>query len=379
MNAVSLGVLLVVTIVLAFALVALYRQSHTLRGGTDMTLPLQNLTAVIQAGQTQDVIVAEKLAHLEPIVQVTNSVQVELRGLVERVSTLERTQGNVGQGLQTLQASLHTELAQARVSLAELQTHAHARTEIEQHTAESVRRLEAVIAGTHSKGAAGENILDVVFAKLPIEWQVRDFKVGNKVVEFALRLPNNLLLPIDSKWAATSLLEQFVASQDIAEQQRLKVQIESAVLGKAREVKKYIDPNLTVGFGIAAVPDAVYDLCSGIQCACYEHNVVLVAYSMFVPYLLLVFQTVLKTSQNINLEKLDACVQAAQNSIQAAQQELEGRFARALTMLNNSRDDMSVHLSKVNSSLTSLQINAVASQIPSATVDATIANLDRAS
>ena len=51
----------------------------------------------------------------------------------------------------------------------------------------AIRRLETVIAGTQSKGAAGENILDVVFSKLPAEWQVRNFPVGNKSVEFGLR------------------------------------------------------------------------------------------------------------------------------------------------------------------------------------------------
>jgi DNA recombination protein RmuC len=46
---------------------------------------------------------------------------------------------------------------------------------MEVKSAESIRRLEAVIAGTHSKGIAGENILDAVFSMLPVEWQVRIF------------------------------------------------------------------------------------------------------------------------------------------------------------------------------------------------------------
>jgi len=84
-------------------------------------------------------------------------------------------------------------------------------------------------------------------------------------------------------------------------------------------------------------------------------NVVLVSYSMFLPYLLLVFQTVLKTSQNIDLEKLDAYLQMAQENVGKLQEELEGRFSRAIAMLNNSRTDMSTFLSKVSSGLTSLQ------------------------
>jgi DNA recombination protein RmuC len=189
----------------------------------------------------------------------------------------------------------------------------------------------------------------------------RNFKVGGKPVEFGLRLPNSLILPIDSKWTATNLLEQFVASTDIDEQQRLKGEIEDAVIQKAKEVKKYIDPSVTVPFGVAVVPDAIYDLCTGIQVDVFQLNVVLVSYSMFIPYLLLVFQTMLKTGQSIDLQKLDAYLQTAQGAITTLQDELDGRFSRAITMLNNSRDDMRAQLSKVSGSLTGLQVSTTTS------------------
>ena len=284
---------------------------------------------------------------LQRLTQAVGDVGTEMRGLSERVSAVKQGQDQAGQHLSALNNQL-----------TELQTYAKARQDLEQRTAESIRRLEAIIAGTQTKGVAGENIIDFVFAQLPPEWQVRNFQVGNKTVEFGLRLPNNLVLPIDSKWTATHLLERLLASEDPGEQQQLKSQIEKAVLGRAREVRRYIDPSVTVSFGIAAVPDAVFDLCTGIQVEVLQANVVLVSYSMFVPYLLLVFQTMLKTSQNIDLQKLSAYLDSAQGSIQALQSELEGRFSRALTMLGNSRDEIRVHLSKVSSGLTSLQLGA---------------------
>jgi DNA recombination protein RmuC len=145
---------------------------------------------------------------------------------------------------------------------------------------------------------------------------VRDFRIGGKSVEFALRLPNNLIMPIDSKWAATNLLEEFVSTDDIQEQLRLKKAIEDVLLQKAKEVRKYIDPSVTVNFGVAVVPDAVYDLGIGVQPEIFQLNVVLISYSMLVPYLLLVFQ------------------------------------------MNNSRDDMRTYLGKLSSSLTGLQMGA---------------------
>jgi len=278
------------------------------------------------------------------LVQFRGSRQdVQTAVLTEKLSQLESMPQAVGNIQQAVAA---------------VRAHQQAREEFERQTAESIRRLDRVIAGTQTKGAAGENILETVFAKLPTEWQVRNFRVGDKAVEFGLRLPNDLVLPIDSKWPATNLLEQFAACDDPNERQKLKTEIEKVVFAKAREVKKYIDPNVTVNFSVAAVPDAVYELCSGIRADVFQLNVVLIGYSMFVPYLLLVFQTMLKTSQSIDLQGLDAYLQSADESMKALQGELEGRFSRAITMLSNARSDMSGHLSKLSGGLTSLRLSA---------------------
>lgn len=303
--------------------------------------------------------------------------RLELRGLGERVLQLEDSQNRVQGGLVGLDRTLaqadvlnrslveattgiRQELAAAKNGLVAIQAQAQARQELEVQTANSIRRLETILAGTQSKGVAGENVLEAVFGRLPPEWQVRNFRVGGKVVEFGLRLPNNLVLPIDSKWPATDLLERFAACEDPEEQQRLKRQVERAVLGKASEVRKYLDPSLTVDFGVAAVPDAVYDLCSGIQADLFQMNVVLVSYGMFVPYLLLVFHTTLKSTGEVNATRLLSYVGSAQDSVAAMQKELEGRFAGALTMLTNSRSDLSAHLSRMSAGLSGLQTTAPA-------------------
>jgi DNA recombination protein RmuC len=340
---------------------------------------LQSNKSVSSEIAPQIAVLGEKLSNIEPITQVVNSMQAEIRGLTERIVSVEQNQHTANQGighfatnalssmaeLKTLTASLteatqamRNELSSTQNNLTELHAHIKSKQEIDRQTADSIRRLETIIAGTQTKGSAGENVLEVVFSKLPIEWQVRDFRIGGKSVEFALRLPNNLIMPIDSKWAATNLLEQFINSDDIQEQQRLKKEIENAVLAKAKEVRKYLDPSITVNFGVAVVPDAVYDLCTGIQSETFQLNVVLVSYSMFVPYLLLVFQTALKNSQSVDLQKLDAYIQTAQESITKLQEELDGRFSRAITMMNNSRDDMRAILGKLSGSLTGLQISA---------------------
>lgn len=243
------AVLLIVVIVLVFLQIRKPRGSmsdlaatlqtlnqHVQQGSIgDLSTTLQNLNQSVQHSQTQAATMSEKLSHLESLPQTITNLQVELRGLGERIVTVEQHQNTANQGLNSLALSLtqtgsnitaevgkaqqqatmlaesvaavRDDLIRAKENLTELQASARARHDIEQLTANSVRRLEAVIAGTQAKGAAGENILEAVFAKLPAEWQVRNFKVAGKAVEFGLRLPNNLILPIDSKWAATSLLE----------------------------------------------------------------------------------------------------------------------------------------------------------------------------
>jgi DNA recombination protein RmuC len=305
--------------------------------------------------------------------QGLGGMQVDLKGISDRVAIMERNQAAFGQNVSalgvrlaetdTLAKGIHqtagdirTGLESAQKALASIQGHAAARVQQEQQTAESVRRLENVIAGTKSKGTAGENIMDLVFSQLPAEWQVRDFPIGNKSVEFGLRLPNNLILPIDSKWAATGLLEEFLAAPDLQEQQRIKAEIERAVLQKAREVRKYIDPSITVGFGIATVPDAVFDLCAKAQVESMRMNVVLLSYSMFVPYLLLTVETVLKAGRDVDLQKLMAYLDAAQQTVGALQAEMEGRLSRAITMLSNSRDEMRAMLARISTGLAALQL-----------------------
>jgi DNA recombination protein RmuC len=294
--------------------------------------------------------------------------------MTDRVEKAERAQQQANQSLSSLgtglaradvltrsiaetAATIRTQLSHTTTDLASLQTLVKARQELEQHTSEAVKRLETIMAGTQTKGAAGENILAHVFSKLPLEWQVRDFRIGDKQVEFGLRLPNNLVLPIDSKWPATNLLEQFMRCEDVQEQRRLKHEINKIVLNKAREVRKYVEPNLTMTFGVAAVPDAVYDLCAECHVEAFKMNVVLISYSMFVPYLLLVFQTVLKTGGSLDLQRLARHVHSVQESVTSLQEELEGRLSRAITMLGNARDEMRAQLGKVAMGLTSIQIN----------------------
>ena len=335
------GTLILVFILLLVVLVILFLQLRKPEEkGSSLDITVQTMSQTLQSTQTQLAVLEEKINTLGPVTQTISS-------------TLTNKIGEVQKGLSTIYS------------------HVKARQEIEQRTNESISRLEAVIAGTQTKGSAGENVVELVFTKLPVEWQVRNFTVNGKTVEFGLKLPSNLIVPIDSKWPATNVIEQFTSTEDLEERKRLKGEIEKSIMQKAKEVNKYIDPNITMPFGIAVVPDAVYDLSASVQTDVFQLNVVLVSYSMFVPYLLLVVQTALKTMGSVDIQRLDAFLQQVQTSMNSLQEELDGRFARAMTMLSNSRDDMRAHISKASGGITSLQISATASApaLPDASKD----------
>ena len=306
------------------------------------------------------------VAAIVALIYLVNSIHLNTARLTDRLAALEQQQGAVRDstsGLREATESIRNALGRAQDGLTNIQAQSNARQDMERATAESIRRLEAVIAGTAAKGGAGENIIDLVFAKLPVEWQVRDFTLGNRRVEFGLRLPNGRIVPIDSKWPATNLLEQFIASVNPDERQSLKAQIEAAVVTKVREVTKYLDPELTANFGIAVVPDAVYDLCGAAQVQAMQMRVVLVGYGMFVPYLLLVFQTALSNSRDIDLERLGAYLVTLDEAVGTLQGEVEGRMSRAITMLDNSRDDLRAQVAKVGNVLAQIRPPTAPSQV----------------
>jgi len=242
-------------------------------------------------------------------------------------------------------------LTALRTSVAGMQGQLEARAAIEQQAAEAVHRLDRVLVGSHSRGAAGENVVEHVLAQLPAEWQVRNWRMGNKVVEFGLRLPDGAVIPIDCKWTGAELLERLEAAETPLEARRAKDRLVAAVVGRAREVAKYVDPQITSGLGIAVVPDGVYAHCLEAQASLIRDRVVVIGQSLLLPYLLLVFQAVLAGARDVDMQRLNAALDSCLDSLGAAQEEVEGRLSRALTLFENSRSAIAAELAEAKAAL----------------------------
>jgi len=131
------------------------------------------------------------------------ALRAELQRLARTQEELRRdVQGAREASLSQLHAAvtgLRGELAVAHRALAEVKAAEAARASQLERAGESLRRLEAVVAGSSTRGAAGERILERALSQLPPDLLERNVAFGGRVVEYALRLPGGRLLPIDSK------------------------------------------------------------------------------------------------------------------------------------------------------------------------------------
>ena len=196
------------------------------------------------------------------LTETLQRLQQELGGLRENVGKLpsgavfEALKERVEAVEHRVPQKLSDDVSRLQETLTKLETELKSRKELEERNRAAIQKIEAVLVGAQSRGAAGETVLAEAFAQFPPDMAETQFKVNGKPVEFALVLPNRKRLPIDSKWPAVKELEQFAAATDTKEREELLAKIEKAVSKKVEEVTKYIDPATTMNLAVAAVPDA---------------------------------------------------------------------------------------------------------------------------
>ncbi|MFQ5776941.1 MAG: DNA recombination protein RmuC [Terriglobia bacterium] len=306
--------------------------------------------------------------RLDQALQALPHVHQELGSLRETVARLPSTD---------VVTSMRTELAELKSSFrdvnrkvpetfaSDLQTlrdgFAQVTAKLEERAARAqedrlrLQRIEAVVAGAQSRGAAGEIVLAEVFAQFPPEMGDTQFKVNGKTVEFALVLPNRKRLPIDSKWPAVKELELYQEATDPAEREDLLGRIEKAVSKKVEEVTKYIDPATTTNLAIAAIPDAAYFACRTAHIEAYRQRILLMPYSLTLPFLLHLYQLHLQFARSIDVENLDAYLSQVENSLDQFEQKLENSVERGATMVLNAYQELRQRIGQMRGSLAYLR------------------------
>ena len=230
-----------------------------------------------------------------------------------------------------------------------------ARKEVEERNRAAIQKIEAVVAGAQSRGAAGEEVIAQAFAQFPADMGDTQFKVNGRPVEFALVLPNKRRLAVDSKWPAGKELEQFAAATDPATREELLRRVEKAVLKKVEEVTKYIDPAATATFAVAAVPDAAYFACRTAHIDAYRQRVLLMPYSLTIPFLLALYHLHLQFAKSVDQENLETALSQVEAHLSQFEDRLENSVERGATMVQNAYRDLRVLVGQMRSVLNSLR------------------------
>jgi DNA recombination protein RmuC len=282
------------------------------------------------------------LQALEAVSRHLGQLQSELGRVTHAQSELrsDLQRGREASVLQLSEAAqgIRGELGLAQRALAEVKALEQGRARQMDMAADSIKRLETVVAGSGTRGAAGENILARALGQLPPDMLEINVAFGNKCVEYALRLPGGRYLPIDSKWTSVGALERLELAEEPAERRKIIEQIARDVRARVRDMTKYLDPERTLALGLLAVPDAVYAAAPEVHGEGYREGVIVVPYSLALPYVLALYRLVIRFGASVDADQLSARVRALGECLRKMDDELEGRLSKGLVQVQNARD-----------------------------------------
>lgn len=282
-------------------------------------------------GQKREEVLGEKISSVDKVSQEMArmlqeagkqmaSLQKGLENTEQRLLEIDRNTHTFDETLVKVSKGFHEQIAATREELIKLQKVADERAKVAQASAESVRRLESVLTGSQSRGAAGENILDRYLQALPPELREYNLAIGDGRVEFAIPLPNGRYLPVDSKVTGLELLVDAEGELDPIKDKELQKKVSDRV----KEVAKYLDDERTENLAVLVLPDAVYERVSQAHVEAWRKNVMIVSYTMVVPYLLTLVYLIRRYTTNIDQAQLsDALRQVA-----GAMEEIENHISR---------------------------------------------------
>lgn len=336
---ISAGTILAAALVIGLAIVVAVLLARRPGPGGKVEAQLDNLTGNLVP--TLNAALGD-LAQLRQGFTFLNQAQDTLSRVVADLGQrVDATTVGLAERTAQVQASLQRDIAEAHKLVEAVRTELVERKERDREIGRAVAHLEAVLAGSPTKGAAGENILDEAFSGFPPDMVERNFKVRGKVVEYALILAGtHKRLPIDSKWPATSEVEKLASQTDPAERQRTIAEIQAAIRRKVREVAQYIDPLSTTDQAIAAVPDSISAFCGEITYEAYRQGVLIMPYGMIVPYVLNLYNLHLKYARSVNLDSLENALSDIGRNVDSLEKTLEDRLRRGATMIGNAYDDV---------------------------------------
>jgi DNA recombination protein RmuC len=183
----------------------------------------------------------------------------------------------------------------------------------------------------------------------------RDVPVSGGTVEFAVRIPGGKFIPIDSKWPGVQILERVTKETDNARRNELVQQLDWHVSAKAEEVAKYLDPERTLLLGVAALPDAVFQLCRNAHAEAYKRGVILLPYSLAVPYVLSMIVLIGRFGGSLDTSRVRAALAKVDENLHELEEAIESHMSRGLTMFSNAVQKQRSGIAECRGILTTLR------------------------
>jgi len=234
---------------------------------------------------------------------------------------------------------------------------AHLQEQRESHTSlkDSANRIEGVLTGT-KKGAVGENILGDMLRQLPTSIVECNLSIAGKTVEYAIILPNGKKLALDCKFPASDILQAIASNNSGQESSILQRELGKKIMAQVEAVRKYIDPTQTMDFALMAVPDSAFSMLS-IQklYQAYRRSVLILSYSMTVPYLLTLYQLCLQYSTRIDSSMIVSALEGIERHSLDIRDELENKLIRGNTMISNAYGEINVLIGKIEAEVQRLK------------------------
>ena len=236
------------------------------------------------------------------------------------------------------QKNLQEYLSETRLTVEGLSRTLSTVSQTEDKTRELLERLHRTLLGAASRGKKGENLLREQLRVFPPDMLATNYKLRSGTVEFALRLPDDRVLPIDSKWPEPELVERLEAAETPEESARYTKQIESRVLKLTRDIQKYIDPEKTVHLAVAALPDSIYKNAAGAHYEAFRQGVLLMPYSNAATLLLAMYGMFLRYGQSWDMEQVKGHLGTLNTALNDLDRIIDDQLAKGGTMVVNATE-----------------------------------------
>lgn len=223
---------------------------------------------------------------------------------------------------------------------------------------EERRLLEAianVVARTVRKGRAGEDVIRETLRSLPPMYVVTNQPVKGGIVEFAIKVTDHRMMPLDSKWVASDLLEQYANETEDHRREELRRAIEERVIKHAKDVAKYLDSSVTTDLALCAVPDPAYELLTKAVTVAYQEGILIIPYSEVLPLVMVLRHLFHRYTGSIDLDELRGRLAQIRSTLADMQTVLENNLQKGSTMIQNAIDIYRQHLSVVRANLLAVE------------------------